>query len=90
MVFCKYLEDKTKEACGKEGVSIKSSVESSLRGCQVDHEALRKYGGRREVSTENVWDKKVKDHLEVLQEDGYKKALAHGAERRWNLHQQHG
>ena len=39
VAFCKYLEDRTKEACRKEGVSLKSSVETFLRGCQVDRDA---------------------------------------------------
>ena len=50
-----------------------------------------------EVSPENVWDKKVKDHPEVLHEDGSKKASAHGspprsgvARKGANLHQKHG
>ena len=37
MVSWKYLEDRTKEGCEKEGVSLESSAETFLRGCQVDH-----------------------------------------------------
>ena len=51
----------------------------------------------REVSTENVWYKQVKEHLEILRENGYKKASVHGsppgsgvARKGANLHHKHG
>ena len=52
MVSWKYLEDRTKDGCENEGVSLESSTESFfLRGCQVDHVNMER---GREVSTENV------------------------------------
>ena len=33
----------------------------------------------RDVSTDNVWDKEVKDQPETLHDDGYQKASAHAS-----------
>ena len=52
-------------------------METFLRGCQVDDEALRKYGERREVSTEN-WINKLRAIPKFYMRIGKRKRLLIG------------
>ena len=95
MVSCKYLEDRTKEGCEREGVSLKRRKLFYVDVWLIMKRFVIMETGE-EVSPENVWDSQVKDHPEVLHEDGSKKASANGsppssgvARKGANLHQKH-